>query len=109
MVLLHLLALKDSKVTLKIWSKCVHDISKKTIGDNSMDQMLIHLKWILLLLKLHLLLHHHMVLVISVHGCLDKILVEIMMEVMLRSRNFQMNFPSPLLVMDDKGGEDVKD
>ena len=34
---------------------------------------------------------------------------EIMMEMMLRSRSFQINFSSPLLVMDDKGGEDVKD
>ena len=78
-----------------------------------MDQMLIHLKWIPLLLSLHhhhlLVLHHPMDLITSLLGCLDKILVEIMMEVMLRSRNFQMNFPSPLLVMDDKGGEDVKD
>ena len=47
-------------------------------------------------------------LVIPAKDLVDKV-EEIMMEMMLRSRSFQINFSSPLLVMDDKGGEDVKD
>src|SRR6185312_8680227 len=102
----------------------MQDISKKIIGGISMAQMLIHLMWIPLLLRLYhlhhlLVLHHHMDLMTSLLGCLDNTLViptkeqvdkmeEMMMEMVHRSRSLQMISLGPLLVMDDKGGEVMK-